>query len=134
MKTRLHLIRVLIFISIMTFYGCHDDDPRYIYLQNDSSEPIYYGLSYAYPDTNLNSIDQKPGYNGNISHKVQSGIETTLPAASFAFNSTMQLFIFDADRIENNPWDSIVKYSMILKRYEFTELDMRKDHWRISYK
>jgi hypothetical protein len=123
-----------LFISLsLLLMGCPKDDVhRYIYFHNNSNKTIYYGLSYAYPDTNLNSISQKPGY-GSVAHKVQSGEETTLPAAGFAYNSTMQLFLFDAELIESNPWDSIVIHNMILKRYQYTETDMQMCNWTISY-
>jgi hypothetical protein len=119
----------------MIIFGCHDkDEHRYIYLQNKSNKNIYYGLSSSYPDTSLTKIEDHPGNNGSIAYKVRIGNETTLPAAFFALNSTMQLFIFDADIIENNPWDSIAKYNRILKRYQYTESDMQKCDWTISYK
>ena len=126
-----------IFMIIVAFIisGCPDEDVhRYIYLQNKSSETIYYGLSASYPDTSLTNIEDHPGNNGSIAYRVESNDETTLPAAFFALNSTLQLFIFDANVIENNPWDSIAKYGMVLKRYQFTELDMEKSNWTISYK
>jgi len=120
---------------LILIFGCHDNERyRVIYIQNNSSKAIYYGLSYAYPDTNLNSISQIPGEKGNISHKIYSNQQTTMMAAAFALNSTMQMYIFNADTIEDNPWDSIVKYNLILKRYQFTESDMQKSNWTISYK
>lgn len=129
-------ICLLIFFALLTLFGCHNDDDvhRYIYFQNSSDKTIYYGLSYSYPDTGLTKIEDYPGNNGSIAYKVKSGEKTTLAAANFVYNPTMQLFIFDADLIENNPWDSIVKYNMILKRYQYTESDMEKCNWTISYK
>ena len=106
---------------------------RYIYLKNNTSKTIYYGLSYSYSDTSLKKIEDVPGYNGSIAHKITSGEQTTLPAASFAYNPTMQLFIFDSKTKENTPWDSIVAHHMVLKRYQFTESDMEKGNWTITY-
>ncbi len=106
---------------------------RYIYLKNSSGNTIYYGLSYTYPDTSINKISQVPGNNGSIAHKIPSGGQSTLPAASFAYNPTMQLFIFDSNTIENTLWDSIVARRMVLKRYQFTESDVQQINWTITY-
>jgi len=131
------MIPCFFFISILALiiFGCHDKDfHRYIYLQNKSNKTIYYGLSSSYPDTSLTKIDDHPGNNGSIAYKVKIDDETTLPAAYFALNPTIQLFIFDADLIENNPWDTIIKYNMILKRYQYNESDMQNYDWTISYR
>jgi hypothetical protein len=45
----------------------------------------------------------------------------------------MLLFIFDADVIEKTPWDTIVKYDMFLKRYQFTKDELEKMNWEIVY-
>ena len=135
MKCKMIPCLFLISIIVLLIFGCHDkDDHRYIYLQNKSNKTIYYGLSSSYPDSSLTKIDDHPGNNGSIAYKVRISDETTLPAAFFAFNSTMQLFIFDADVIEKTPWDSIVKYNLILKRYQYTESDMQKCGWTITFK
>jgi hypothetical protein len=45
----------------------------------------------------------------------------------------MQLFIFDADVIENEPKDSIIAHYKVLKRYHFTKSDLQKVNWTITY-
>ncbi|MGE0076952.1 MAG: hypothetical protein AB7S48_03740 [Bacteroidales bacterium] len=128
-------------VSILTFLAifvglsgsCCKDLHSDIYLDNNSGQAIYYGLSYSYPDTSINKISQVPGYDGNISHKIASGEQNILPATNFAYNSTMQVFIFDASTIETTPWDSIVAHSMVLKRYQFTVNDMEQCNWTITY-
>jgi hypothetical protein len=123
---------LMLFISLSSS-SCHKEEHRYIYLKNNSSKSIYYGISYSYPDTSLQKIEDVPGRNGNISHEIISGDQETLLAADFAVNSTMQLFIFNADVIEKNTWDSIVTHHMVLKRYQYTESDMGKANWTITY-
>ena len=56
-----------------------------------------------------------------------------LNASHFVYNPTMQLFIFDADVIEHEGMDSIVAHYKVLKRYQFTESDMGKVNWTITY-
>ncbi len=106
---------------------------RYIYLKSNSANTIYFGLSYAYPDTSINKISMVPGENGSIAHKIPSRGQSILPADNFVYNPTMQLFIFDATTIETTPWDSIVAHNMVLKRYQFTESDMQQANWTITY-
>lgn len=120
-------------LVIISFSRCFHDIQRDIYFKNMSGKSIYYGLSYSYPDTSLAKIEDHPGNNKSIAYKVKSGEKTTLPADNFVYNPTMQLVIFDADSIENIPWDSIVKHNTILKRYKFTEKDMKECGWTISY-
>jgi len=129
-----NLILLTMFVTLSAS-SCNNKEElhRYIYLINSSDKAVFYGLSYAYPDTSLKKIEDAPGNNGSIAYKINVGKQTTLPAASFAYNPTMQLFIFDADVIENTPWDSIVAYNMVLKRYQFTESDMEKANWTINY-
>ena len=45
----------------------------------------------------------------------------------------MQIYIFDALVIEQTPWDTIVKYNKVLKRYQFTQTDLEKMNWEIKY-
>ena len=110
----------------------HFDWPRRYKIKNNSSTAIYWGLSYSYPDTNVNKIEDKP-YNGKIALKINSKDSTSSWTAPLAIYPTLQLFIFEADVIETTPWDSIVKHYMILKRYQYTEHDLRKANWTITY-
>ncbi len=129
-----NLILLTMFVSLSAS-SCNNKEElhRYIYLKNSTSKTIYYGLSYSYPDTSFNKIEDVPGNKGSIAYRINAGVQTTLPAASFAYNPTMQLFIFDANTIETTPWDSIVAHNMVLKRYQFTESDMQQANWTITY-
>jgi hypothetical protein len=133
MKNRINLFTLLIIFVSLTFYNCPELQHRYIYIKNNSDKPIYSGLSYSYPDTSLKKISQVPGNNGNISHKISTGEQSILPADNFAYNTTMQVFIFDADIIEKQPWDSIMAHYWVLKRYQITESNMEKANWTITY-
>lgn len=132
------MIKNLMLLTIFVSLGascCNNKEElhRYIYLKNSTNKTIYYGLSYSYPDTSLKKIEDVPGNKGSIAYRINAGEQTTLPAASFAYNTTMQLFIFDANTIEYSQWDSIVAHHMVLKRYQFTESDMQKMNWTITY-
>ena len=126
------LILVLI-VVVCSANCCNNEAYREIYIQNKSDKTIYYGVDYSYPDTSLLQIDDIPGYEGSIAHKIKKGDQDDIMAALFSLNPTLQLFIFDANTIETTPWDSIVKHYTVLKRYEFTRSDMEKNNWTITY-
>ena len=134
MKNRIkYLIFFTFFVSLCSS-SCHKSEMyRRIYVKNDSKKPVYSGVSYSYPDTSLSKIEDFPGQNGSIAYKIRPGEQDFMNAAAFVYNPTMQLFIFDADIIENEPMDSIVAHYKVLKRYQFTESDMEKVNWTISY-
>ena len=90
---------------------------------------IYYGLSYSQTDFSLKGIDFVPGANGNTSHKLEPNKNNLAGVGS----SIMQVYIFDSDVIENEPWDTIVKYNKFLKRYQFTQSELEKMNWEINY-
>lgn len=114
---------LMLFISL-SGSSCHREE--YIYIKNSSDKTIYYRFSFAYPDTTLKKSDPD-------NYKVNSKSQTFTTASVFAFNPTLQLFIFDADVIEKEPWDTIVAHHMVLKRYQFTESEMQKSNWTITY-
>jgi hypothetical protein len=132
-----NMIKYMIFFTFslgLFSSSCHKSELHWrIYVNNNSSKTIYYGLSYYYPDTSLIKIEDFPGENGRRVYQIKPGEQDYLPAENFVFNPTMQLFIFDADVIEHEPIDSIVANYMVLKRYQFTESDMEKVNWTINY-
>lgn len=116
---------LMLFISL-SGSSCHREEHRYIYIKNSSDKTIYYRFSFAYPDTTLTRSDPD-------NYKINPKSQTFTTASVFAFNPMSQMFIFDADVIEREPWDSIVAHHMVLKRYQFTESDMGKSNWTITF-
>ena len=128
-----YLIFFTFFVSLCSSSCDKSEMYQKIYLKNNSSKTIFYGLSYEYPDTTLRKLSFFPGQEGNVSHKIKSGEQALMRASHFVHNPTLQLFIFDADVIEHESMDSIVAHYKVLKRYQFTESDMEKVNWTISY-
>jgi hypothetical protein len=126
MKIKTIQTGLLTLLVSLILISCHREWNQYYKIQNNSSKAIYYRFSYAFPDTTLKKSDPN-------NYKVNSGQQISTSANNFSFNSTIQIFIFDADVIEKEPWDSIVLHGEILKRYQFTEIDMKNDSWTITY-
>jgi hypothetical protein len=134
MKNRIKYLIFFAFFVILCSSSCNKSEwYKYIYVKNDSSKQVYFGLSYSYPDTSLIKIGFFPGQNGSVANKIKPGKQDFMRASNFVYNPTMQLFIFDADVIENEPKDSIVAHYKVLKRYQFTESDIEKVNWTITY-
>ena len=129
MKNTLKKI-IFIVLGLSLFACCSEIFPaRDFNIINNSSKTIYYGLSYSQTDFSLKSIDFVPGANGSTSHKIKSNGNNLARVGS----SIMQVYIFDSDVIENNSWDTIVKYNKFLKRYQFTQNDLQKTNWELIY-
>ena len=116
-------IKNLLLISLLIGFcasscGNKKEQHRYIYIKNNSRNAIYYRFSFAFPDTTLLKSDPN-------NYKIEAGEQTFTSAGGFAYNSTMQMFILDADLVEKDPWDSIVVHNKNLKRYQFTDQELQ---------
>lgn len=129
------MIKYLAFILLtICLFGCPgNDDYKMIYIKNNSDKTVYYGFSYAYPDTGLKQIGQFPGEDGNISHRLNSGEQGFGFGSSLDINPILQLYIFDADVIEREPKDSVIAHYKVLKRYQFDKAKLDEIGWTITY-
>jgi hypothetical protein len=55
------------------------------------------------------------------------GIFEDLPADTF------MIFIFDADTLEQVPWDKVRSEYKILKRYDLSLQDLKDRDWKVVY-
>ncbi|MDD4921017.1 MAG: hypothetical protein PHS30_00915 [Bacteroidales bacterium] len=121
---------LLLTMFVLLSGSCCCDEGHHVALKNNSDKTIYYGLSYSYPDTSLIDFVHR----GNQAYKMVSGEQANIiPESRFNSCSTIQFFIFDADVIEHESWDSIDAHYKILKRYTFTQRDMERMNWTITY-
>ena len=109
---------------------CHHDPDwdRKFDIINKSDSALYFTLSFNYPDTSLNGFTAPNQWQKILPHDgKREGIS--------ALNEfpTVLLFIFDAQKVETTPWDSIIKHYTILKRYKLTKSDLEKTNWTVSY-
>jgi hypothetical protein len=125
---------VLIGISFICLnYSCHDTPESKFEIRNNSDSSIYFAFSYSYPDSSLSRINSVPYYKGNLWQKLLAHEGKYEGTGIFDLSQTTLVFIFDAQTIENTPWDSIVKHRTVLKRYQLTKSDMEKCDWTIIY-
>jgi hypothetical protein len=130
-----NILKKLIFLSLglSLLTSCIPTNSIVNYsLKNNTDKLIYYGTSFAFPDTSLNGIKEFIPTK-NSAYQIFPGRVQSQSLSVFTRNPTAQIFIFDADVIEKTPWDTIVKYNMFLKRYEFTESALQKMGYEITY-
>ena len=111
---------------------CKKDEKRggHIYVKNNSGNVIYYVESFSFPDTTLVQVNKPvPG------DKVNPGQQGTIIAGKgvFSLNKTFQIYVFDASVIETESWDTVIANYKVLKRYIYTEQDLEKQNWTITY-
>jgi hypothetical protein len=131
MKNIITKISFLILGLVLIVSCTETKNPVYFDIKNNTSKPIYNGFSYSYPDTRLKGIVNLP--TKGTAYKIYPGKVEATPLSLFNYNSTMQVFIVDVDVIETTPWDTIVKYNKILKRYQFTQSELEKMNYEIIY-
>lgn len=119
---------VLLFLIMLLLTSCNEIFPTiYFNLKNNSNKSIYNGVSHLYPDTSLKNLKRNEIFIISPDRVYPHRLD------NFADNPTLQIFIFDANVIDNNPWDTIVKYNMYLKRYQFTRSELDKMNLEIVY-
>lgn len=139
MKSIILIVLVVIyFVLIATTCNkegenCHKD----LLIVNNSSSAIYFHTSAMYPDTITlypnPSLD--PGYFKIEGNSTKKDIYRDCMEGDLLTNpeETIMYFIFDAHTLETTPWDTVVKYYMILKRYDLRLEDLQAMDWIITY-
>ena len=126
-------------LSVLIVIGAkcsNDDELMKLRIKNNSSQTLYESCSTNYPDTSLNKI-LSPACNPQI-HKIEANTfqkeHYNSPTEDiFDYNDTLIVFLFNAQILESNPWDSVVKNYMILKRYDLSLQDLQDMDWTITY-
>jgi hypothetical protein len=116
--------------------SCHKDEGLKLRVNNTSEKAIYVSWTRAYPDTSLKNM-VNPTYNSQINkvgaHRLQPDYYGDPSKAFFKYIDTLSVFVFDAQVLENTPWDTVkVKY-LVLKRFDLSFDDLNKLNWIITY-
>jgi hypothetical protein len=143
MKTIKIFTFILIFTTLLWSCWKHDDsriigneDYRLCVL-NNSSNTIYAIEGITYPDT---IPDNYSPLNMDM-YRAECGAKATLMIRccweSFfqtrIDSDTLMVFIIDEEVLLNNPWDTVRKNYMILKRYDLSLQDLIDLDWTVTY-
>jgi hypothetical protein len=126
------ILITLVGIALLAFRcrDCHDE----VKIINNSGNAIYFDFSYRYPDT-IPVANPVPGRKyakiGAHSYGIDNIYDNCFDADSFG--TVYMYYIYDAQMLETTPWDTVVKYYMILKRYDVTFDDLDRMNWTITY-
>lgn len=131
----------LTFICMIFFAAtCNHEDEnchKSIDIINNSDDAIYFDYSLSYPDTLTlypnPSLD--PGYFKIAGHSSQNDINRDCFEGTLITNpeGKIMYFVYDATTLETTPWDTVVKYYMVLKRYDLSLEDLQGMNWTITY-
>ena len=137
MKTIIYLFAVS--ISVLIIYSCErifgGEDDRLVII-NNSNVRLYVYAQINHPDTSIGSYN--PAYS-KINYEVLPNSQKHIISRSWeqtivsSVSDTLMLFIFDADLIDNTSWNTVVTNYMILKRYDFSLVDLKTLNWKVSY-
>jgi hypothetical protein len=116
--------------------SCHKDEGLKLRVNNISEKAIYVSWTSAYPDTSLNHM-VNPTYNSQINkvgaHRIQPDYYGDPSKAFFKSIDTLSVFVFDAQVLENTPWDTVKGKYLVLKRFDLSFDDLNKLNWIITY-
>ena len=118
--------KILLFVcSFILFFGsCEKDRWRFFNMHNDSNITIRVCGAYILPDTmlpekQLNTIIIPPRKNHEINCRLfDDGYCMRLKS------ERVTLWVLDDNVFQTVPWDTIRKYNMILKQYEFNRMEL----------
>lgn len=133
----IYFVLTLMFVSLCA--ACKDVsgyDTRLIII-NNSDVNIFFSLGYTYPDTTIRDynptastatfeVKAKSSKHYSVICCWESLIED-LPA------DILMIFVFDADTLEQVPWEEIRSEYKILKRYDLSLQDLKNMDWMILY-
>ena len=110
-------------------------DPVYtFYFVNQSDRSVYSFLGYNYPDTLLTTLIPGDPYGFGdtallwqeigVSSNVFETVDETIHKIKTV--DTLSVFIIDLDTLEYYSWDTVVKYNLVLQRYDISLSDMEE--------
>ena len=131
-------ITFLFFLILLCSCPKKDDNCNtLIIIMNKSNTGIYYIEQFSYPDTTLGSFnpyfpDSHHLVNGNSDRATEHRADDCYEGALNYYGKLM-LFVIDEKVITTEPWDTIRKKYLILRRYDLTLKDLQNANWRITY-
>lgn len=117
---------------LLALLSCERDYKTINYM-NNSNLTVTMAYSKNYPDTSLANvifdIENIAPHTKRISG-MDNGWGSEFNDNEFGI---LNFFVLNTAIIDNTPWDTIVKYHMVLKRFEYTVQDMDSLNWTITY-
>jgi len=117
---------------------CKKDENKHdlILFINNSNKTIFLKSSVGFPDTLIHFSNPALAGNSNKVAPKSSGDPLRLSDTYeelFRQIDTLMVFVFDSQTLEIEPWDTVKKNYLILKRYDLSLLDLKNKNWVITY-
>lgn len=142
-------MKMNILILVITFsllnHACGDKEDichKTIVFNNTSINSLYVVSSSAYPDTSTFAGIPNPALNPNFTKVLPNEKNTQVlwrrDCIELAFkdlipSDTLMVYVFDANLLENTPWDTVKENHLILIRYDLSLEDLNGINWLINY-
>ncbi|MDR6807492.1 hypothetical protein J2Y45_004692 [Dyadobacter sp. BE34] len=134
------LLLPLCFLACNGNPNCPKGSHSAITITNQSSKRIYYQIYWNYPDTAIGQYN--PVHNNGILKPGDNAIRTISPNGSKSCweeilmkSEAENIYFFDADIIENVPWEDVQKNNTGLLERRKVDLEYcKKNDWTIIYR
>lgn len=129
-------INNLIFISILLLSCCTDRYDTGTIFINHSEIAIYVTMADYYVDSSYVFVNYNPGNDDRFKIEPQDTLLYFFISGwknNFGVNDTISFYFFDADVIENTPWETVKKEYLVLRRYDLTLENMKTLNWCVPY-
>lgn len=126
---------IMLFLTASTCSKNKPDCHSGYYLTNNSPSAIYSGWS---TDSTLINLVHPPAVDP-ATYKCAANSQKRYGYRRDCFEDEMQaggllhIFIFDADVLEANSWQTVKENYMLLKRYSLTKAQLDSINWNIAY-
>jgi len=127
---KITILSIILLVSCSV--GCDKltDHVYSIKVQNNTTDTIQFYASYVYPDTAI--ANEKPRlqmvYPSDFSYwDSKEKWEDILPS------DTIYVYILSKKTVDKYNWDLIRSGNRILKRYDLSIRDLKKQNWTITY-
>lgn len=136
------IILMVFFSQMILSAACRRDTESChytVYVNNKSNKTIYATYNPYYPDTSILDINPVPAGDyhkiiANEKKSVYSKRDCIEDYFKFSVPSdTIMIFIFDADVLASNSWETVRRNYLVLKRYDLSLSDLKNANFSIDY-
>ena len=138
-------VLTILIATLILFVCCKriKEDCHYtINFINTTDLTLYVIASSEYPDTMAFKLSPNPTADPNFTkvlpEETNAQVLWLRDCIELAFkdlitSDTMMVYVFDAQVLDNSTWDVVKENYLILKRFDLSLEDLRKNNWKITY-
>jgi hypothetical protein len=136
---------ILVITSLFLNQACGDKEKvchKTIIFKNTTADTLYVVSSFQYPDTSTFVGIPNPVLDPNFTKVLPNESNTQVLwgrdclELDFKFSipsDTIMIYVFDAEVLEETPWDTVKANYLVLKRCDLSLEDLQRMNWTINY-